>query len=173
MAHTLFISVFRATEKYPPGCGNHPPCYKSRVNRLLGNIWCNILYYRSLILIVKGLISLQVSMVCFCEIFTESQFDISCSKPTLRAKSRWTASLVIASFIRLQHLHCFFADFQMESFPSNSCIQMQFPLPTPCFNVALKSGVRPSPMWINIDNWEQGKPLVSTPQWSNTFGLIV
>ena len=32
----------------------------------------------------------------------------------------------------------------------NPCIQMQFPLPTPCFNVVLNSGVRASTMWINI-----------------------
>ena len=52
----------------------------------------------------------------------------------------------------------------------NPCIQMQFPLPTPCFNVALNSGVRASTIWINIENGERGKSLVITPQWSNTFG---
>ena len=52
----------------------------------------------------------------------------------------------------------------------NPCIQMQFPLPTPCFNVALTSGVRASTIWINIENGERGKSLVITPQWSNTFG---
>ena len=52
----------------------------------------------------------------------------------------------------------------------NPCIQMQFPLPTPCFNVALNSGVRASAIWINIENGERGKSLVITPQWSNTFG---
>ena len=58
----------------------------------------------------------------------------------------------------------------MESFPRNSCIQMQFSLPTPCFNVALNSKVRASTMWINIKNGDWGKSLVITPQWSNTFG---
>ena len=53
---------------------------------------------------------------------------------------------------------------------SNPCIHMQFPLPTPCFNVALNSGVRASTIWINIENGERGKSLVITPQWSNTFG---
>ena len=52
----------------------------------------------------------------------------------------------------------------------NPCIQIQFPLPTPCFNVALNSGVRASTIWINIENGERGKSLVITPQWSNTFG---
>ena len=52
----------------------------------------------------------------------------------------------------------------------NPCIQMQFPLPTPCFNVALNSGVRASTIWINIEDGERGKSLVITPQWSNTFG---
>ena len=52
----------------------------------------------------------------------------------------------------------------------NPCIQMQFPLATPCFNVALNSGVRASTIWINIENGERGKSLVITPQWSNTFG---
>ena len=52
----------------------------------------------------------------------------------------------------------------------NPCIQMQFPLPTPCFNVALNSGVRASVIWINIENGERGKSLAITPQWSNTFG---
>ena len=52
----------------------------------------------------------------------------------------------------------------------NPCIQMQFPLPTPCFNVALNSGVRASTIWINIENGERGKSLLLTPQWSNTFG---
>ena len=52
----------------------------------------------------------------------------------------------------------------------NPCIQMQFPLPTPCFNVALNSGVRASTIWINIENGERGKVLVIMPQWSNTFG---
>ena len=51
----------------------------------------------------------------------------------------------------------------------NPCIQMQFPLPTPCFNVALNSGVRASTIWINIENGERRKSLVITPQWSNTF----
>ena len=49
----------------------------------------------------------------------------------------------------------------------NSCIQMHFSLPTPCFNVALNSA---STMWINTENGERGKSLVITPQWSNTFG---
>ena len=52
----------------------------------------------------------------------------------------------------------------------NPCIQMQFPLPTPCFNVAINSGVRASTIWINIENGERGKSLVTTPQWSYTFG---
>ena len=52
----------------------------------------------------------------------------------------------------------------------NPCIQIQFPLPTPCFNVVLNSGVRASTTWINIENGERGKSLVITPQWSNTFG---
>ena len=47
---------------------------------------------------------------------------------------------------------------------------MQFPLPTPCFNVALNGDVRASTIWINIENGERGKSLVITPQWSNTFG---
>ena len=52
----------------------------------------------------------------------------------------------------------------------NPCIQMQFPLPTPCFNVALNSRVHASTIWINIENGERGKSFVITPQWSNTFG---
>ena len=59
--------------------------------------------------------------------------------------------------------------FKWNRYP-NPCIQMQFPLPTPCFNVALNSGVRASTIWINIENGERGKSLVITPQWSNTFG---
>ena len=49
----------------------------------------------------------------------------------------------------------FFADFQMELLPPNSCIQMQFPLAFTRFNVALNSGVRASTIWINIENGEQ------------------
>ena len=72
-------------------------------------------------------------------------------------------------FIRLQHEHWFFADFQMDSLPQ-FLYRNAILLPTPCFNVALNSGVRASTMWINIENGERGKSLVITAQWANTFG---
>ena len=57
----------------------------------------------------------------------------------------------------------------MESLPQ-FLYPNAIPLPTPCFNVALNSGVRASSIWINIENGERGKSLVITLQWSNTFG---
>ena len=57
----------------------------------------------------------------------------------------------------------------MESLPPILLFRKTIP-PTPCFNVALNSGVRASTIWINIENGERGKSLVITPQWSNTFG---
>ena len=48
--------------------------------------------------------------------------------------------------------------------------KMLFPLTTPCFNVALNSGVCASTMWINTENGERGKSLINPPEWSNTFG---
>ena len=73
----------------------------------------------------------------------------------------------IHPFTALTLIFCLFSS---GIFTPNPCIQMQFPLPTPCFNVALNSGVRASTIWINIENGERGKSLVITPQWSNTFG---
>ena len=73
----------------------------------------------------------------------------------------------IHPFTELTLFFCWFSDGIVTP---NSCIQMQFSLPTPCFNVALNSGVRASMMWINIENGEWGKSLVITLQWSNTFG---
>ena len=73
----------------------------------------------------------------------------------------------IHPFTALTLIFCLFSDGIVTP---NSCIQMQFPLPIPCFNVALNSGVCASSIWINIENGERGKSLVITPQWSNTFG---
>ena len=73
----------------------------------------------------------------------------------------------IHPFTALTLIFCLFSD---GIITPNSCIQMRFPLPTPCFNVALNSGVRTSTIWINIENGEWGKSLVIMPQWSNTFG---
>ena len=73
----------------------------------------------------------------------------------------------IHPFTALTLIFCRFSD---GIITPNSCIQMQFPLPTPCLNVALNKGVRASTIWINIENGEWGKSLVITPQWSNTFG---
>ena len=89
---------------------------------------------------------------------------------TIRAKSCWTASLFF-SFIHpfTVLILIFLPIFRWNRYP-DSCIQMQFSLPTPCFNVALNIGVRASTMSINIENGEPGNSLVITPQWSNTFG---
>ena len=57
-----------------------------------------------------------------------------------------------------------------KSLYPNAIPPSPFPLPTPCFNVALNSGVHASTRWINIENGEREKSLVITPQWSNTFG---
>ena len=73
----------------------------------------------------------------------------------------------IHPFTALTLISCLFSSGIVTPSP---CIQMQFPLPTPCFNVALNSGVRASTIWINIENGERGKSSVITPQWSNTFG---
>ena len=89
---------------------------------------------------------------------------------TIRAKSRWTAALFFSSIHPFTVLTLIFCLFSSGIVTPNPCIQMQFPLPTLCFNVALNSGVRASTIWINIENGEQGKSLVITPQWSNTFG---
>ena len=51
----------------------------------------------------------------------------------------------------------------------NSLSQNRIPLPTPCHNVALNSGVRATIVWINIENGEWGKSLINTPEWYNTF----
>ena len=42
--------------------------------------------------------------------------------------------------------------------------------PQSCPDVAHNSGVHTSMVWINIENGEQGKSLINTPEWSNTFG---
>ena len=79
--------------------------------------------------------------------------------------------LSLFSFIHpLTVLTLIFCQFLSGIVTPNPCIQIQFPLPTPCFNVALNSGVRAGTIWINIENGERGKSLVIMPQWSNTFG---
>ena len=86
----------------------------------------------------------------------------------IRAKSRWTASFFLASFIRLQHWHWFFADLQMESLPP--ILVFKFPLATPAS--MLHSIVESVPVryesTLKMGSGEN--PLVITPQWSNTFG---
>ena len=81
------------------------------------------------------------------------------------------ADLQLASFIHpFTALTLIFCQFSDGIITPNSFIQMQFPLPTPCFNVALNGGVRASTISINIENGKLGKSLVIMPQWSNTFG---
>ena len=79
--------------------------------------------------------------------------------------------LSLFSFIHpLKALTLTFCQFTDGIVTPNSCIQIQFPLNTPCFKFALNSGVRASTMWINIVNGERRQSLVITPERSNTFG---
>ena len=93
------------------------------------------------------------------------------SRATIRAKSRWTASLLLAPFIRLQHWNWFFCWLWDGIVTQNyCCIKMQFPLPTPVS--MLCSIVESVPVWYDVNqhwNEERGRSVVITPQWSNTF----
>ena len=91
---------------------------------------------------------------------------------TIRAKSRWTAYLFL-DHSSVYSTNIDFCPFSDRIVTPNSCIQMQFSLPTPCFNAALNRGVRASMIWINIENGERGKSLVIHLSGPTLLALIV
>ena len=61
------------------------------------------------------------------------------ARVTIRTKSCWTFSLYLAPFLYLEL--SFFCPFWDGIVIPNSCLKIEFPLPTPCLNVALNSSV--------------------------------
>ena len=87
----------------------------------------------------------------------------------IKAKTRWTASFLTTFIYPGTALKLFY----MSIIISNSFLQIEFPLHTPCLNVALNNGFRASIMWIKIEKEEQGKSLVMHLSGSTVLALIV